>query len=240
MKWMVQCLLLFLWCYQAAAEDKVFRLNSGAPESLSNDHGTAFYNRLAAEMFKRMGMRHVYIRLPSQRALIQANNGSDDGNIARIDGMEKKWKNLVKVPESILTWEFTAYTNRDDIHINGWDSLKPYTVGHVRGWQIYEKKSAVAKQAIRANNPRHLFAILKNKRIDVALFEHSQSRYWFDKIGYHPRRLSPALVKKPLFIYVHKKHSSLVPKMAAELASMKKDGRYRLILNDTLLKQKGG
>ena len=225
--------IVILVSMPALADTAAFRLNSGAAESLSNDTGDAFYNRISAEIFKRLGMQLTYIRLPSERSLIQANKGIDDGNIARIAGMEKEWPNLVQVPESIITWEFTAYSQRDDIQVSGWESLKPYTVGHVRGWQIYNKKTRGAKKVIQANDPAQLFGLLKKGRIDLALFERFQAPYWFDKTGYMAKRLSPELAKKQLYIYVHKKHSKLVPNMVDAIRQMKKDGSYQQIFNQS-------
>lgn len=213
----------------AHADTQVFRLNSGSPESVSNEKGDGFYNLIAAEIFKRLDIKLKYIRVQSKRALIQANKGIDDGNIARIKGIEKKWPNLIRVPESIFTWEFTAYSLSDNIRINGWESLKPYSVGHVRGWHIYNKNTKGAKKIIKANNSIQLFTLLKNGRIDIALFERFQAPYWYNKIGYMPKRLSSPLAKKKMYIYVNKKHKNIVAKMAGVILQMKNDGSYQQI-----------
>jgi len=208
-----------------------FRLNSGAPESLSNDTNDAFYNLIAIEIFKRLGMTLHYSRLPSERSLIQANNGIDDGNIARVKGIEKKWSHLIRVPESIIKWHFSAYSHSDDISINGWESLRSYPVGFVRGWQIYQNKMSGVKNVILANTPDQLFTILKKGHIKIALFEQLQSHYWFKKMNYTPVKLSPTLAKKSLYIYLHEKHHQLVPRMAVIISQMKQDGTYQRIYN---------
>jgi len=210
---------------------KAFRLNSGSPESVSNEKGDAFYNQITAEIFKRLDIKLEYVRVQSKRALMLANKGIDDGNIARVEGIEKNWTNLIRVPESIITWEFTAYSQNKDIQINGWDSLKPYSVGHVRGWLIYQKNAAGAKNVIQANDSYQLFRLLQNGRIDIALSERFQAPYFYKQIGYTPKRLSSPLAKKPLFIYLHKRHKNLVPKMAAVISQMKKDGSYQKIFD---------
>ena len=213
-----------------------FRLNAGTTEPLSssNANGDGFYNQLSAEIFKRLNIKLTFIRLPSQRALIHANKGIDDANIARIKGLEKKWPNIIRVPESVITWEFTAFIRGQNTKINGWNSLKSYSVGHMNGWQIYEKKAAVAKKVIKSNSPRQLFELLKNGRIDLALFERSQAPYWFNKLKYSARPLTPPLAVKPLYIYVHKKHKNLVPKMAKVISEIKQDGTYQKIFDRTL------
>ena len=211
-----------------------FRLNSGSTEALSRENGAGFYNQLSAEIFKRMNIKLSFIRLPSKRSLIHANKGIDDGNIARVKGMEKKWANLMRVPESVLTWEFTAYSNDGNIKLNGWESLKPYSVGHIRGWQIYKKKAVIAKSVIEANNTAQLFELLKTGRIDIALFERFQAPYWFNKIGFSAKAASTPLAVKPLYIYLHKKHKKLIPKMAKVISEIKLDGTYKKIFDRTL------
>lgn len=211
-----------------------FRLNSGSPESLSNAKGDGFYNQISAEIFKRLNIKLNYIRLPSKRSLLYANKGIDDGNISRIKGMEKKWPNLMRVPESVMTWEFTAFSRTNDVKLNGWKSLRDYTVGHVRGWQIYEKKAADAKKVIKAKDASQLFKLLKTGRIDIALFERAQAPYWFNKIGYSAKPLTPPLAVKPLYIYVHKKHKNLVPKMTKVISEIKQDGTYKKIFDRAL------
>jgi len=215
----------------ASTRTQVFRLNSGSPESLSNEKGDAFYNQITAEIFKRLDIKLKFVRVQSKRALMLANKGVDDGNIARVEGIEKNWTNLVRVPESIITWEFTAFSKNKDIKINGWESLKPFSVGHVRGWLIYQKNTAGAKNVIQANDSYQLFRLLQNGRIDIALNERFQAPYFYKQLGYKPKRLSSSLAKKPLFIYLHKRHKSLVPKMAAVISQMKKDGSYQKIFD---------
>jgi len=235
MKTLYLVILTTLFNLSAFANDTpAFRFNSGSPESLSNDKEDGFYNQISAEIFKRLDIKLNYIRLPSRRSLIHVNKGIDDGHISRIKGMEKKWPNLMRVPESVMTWEFTAFSRTSDIKINGWGSLKPYTIGHIRGWQIYEKKAAGAKKIIKAKNASQLFKLLKTGRIDLALFERAQAPYWFNKIGYSAKALSAPLAVKPLYIYLNKKHKNLVPKMAKVISEIKQDGTYQKIFDRTL------
>lgn len=227
-------ILTLLFHLPAFAETPAFRMNSGAPESLANAARTGFYDQITIEIFKRLDIKLNYTHLPNKRSLLNANSGIDDGLISRIKGMEKKWPNIIRVPESVMTWEFTAFSMDKDIKITGWESLKPYTVGHIRGWQIYKKNAVSAKKIIEANNASQLFELLKSGRIELALFERFQSPYWFNKIGYTAKALSAPLAVKPLYIYLHKRHKDLVPKMAKVISEIKQDGTYQKIFDRTL------
>ena len=226
------CLCVWSTCLSAdTTETRTFRMNSGSPESVANSTGDGFYNLIAAEVFRRLNIPLEFIRVQSLRALIQVNKGIDDGNIARIEGIEKKWTNLIRVPESFFTFEFTAFSLSDDIPIDGWDSLKPYTVGHVRGWYIYHKNTKGVKKVLVANDDAQLFNLLKQGRIKIALYERYQAPFWYKQVGFVPKRLSKPLAKKKMYIYVNKKHKALVPRMAEALREMKQDGTYQKIFD---------
>ena len=50
----------------------------------------------------------------------------------------------------------------------------------------------------------------------------------------------PALASKEMFMYLHKKHVVLIPKISAALLEMKKDGSYRKIEKKYLIEDDGG
>jgi len=214
------------------ASELVFKMNSGAITPLANSDGSGFYNKLTTEIFKRLNIKHQFHSLPSRRSLINTNSGEHDGNIARIKGMEKKWPNLVIIPESIIEWEFTAYTKgKINIPVKNWESLKPYSVSFIRGWQIYEKNLKDAKQVQHVRNAPQLFRLLMSGRVQIAMFEKLQAGYWFKQLNISPTALQPAITKKKLYIYLHKKHKELIPAMVKTIQQIKQDGSYKKILS---------
>ena len=114
-------------------------LNSGTREPFVTEDGGGFYGALAKELFSRIGTGVKVIPLPSGRSIINANEGIDDGVIGRTPGMDEKYKNLIMVPVPVITFKFVAYSLDEKIAVDGWDSFKPYSVGYIRGWFIYEK-----------------------------------------------------------------------------------------------------
>ena len=44
----------------------------------------------------------------------------------------------------------------------------------------------------------------------------------------------PALAKKEMFMYLHKKHAALAPQLSQALSEMKKDGSYQGLVNKHL------
>lgn len=108
-------------------------LNAGTAERFITKDGGGFYGELVKEIFSRLDIDANVIFLPSSRSVINANQGIDAGVIARTEGFEKKYKNLIRVPESIVNFIFVACSLDKKIDLTGWNSFKHYTVGMIRG-----------------------------------------------------------------------------------------------------------
>jgi len=209
-------------------------LNSGAKNPFAATDGSGFYDKLVPVLFERIGIKGTVSWLPSERALLNANKGIDDGNIARIKGIEKKYTNLIRVPEQVVDFTFMGYSHRKDITLTNWDSIKKYRVGIIRGWKIYEKNLKDSKALLIARSPEQLFSMLKHERVDLVMYDRWQAQYWMKKLSYQVPALDKPIVSKNMFIYMHKKNKNLVPKIADAIRAMKKDGSYQKILDSTL------
>jgi len=209
-------------------------LNSGTAEPFITADGKGFYAALTKELFSRINMDAKVIRLPSSRSIINANEGIDDGVIARTIGMEKKYSNLIRIPVDVLKFKFMAYTLDKSIEINKWDSLKPYSVAYIRGWRIYEKNVVDAKTTTLVQGPEQLFRLLSNKRTDLILFEYYRGSWWNTHMKTGARLIGTPLAEKDMFIYMHKKHADIVPRLTDALIKLKADGTYQKIKDETL------
>jgi polar amino acid transport system substrate-binding protein len=206
----------------------------GAPP-LSNEQRTGFHDQLTITAFKRLGLEIIIPRLPAERALINANKGIDDGDLPRISGLESIYSDLIMVSQSIMDYSFVAFTRNKDFAITGWDSLKPYNIGIITGWKILEKNVVGVRSLTKVKNQTQLFTLLKMDRADVVIYEKWQGLQTAKNLGITDIHiLQPPLAKRKMFMYLHKKHKHLAPKVAAVLKSMKEDGTYQHIFNTTL------
>jgi len=186
-------------------------------------------------MFLRIGIDAKTVLLPSERSLISANSGVDDGNIARIKGIEKKYINLVMVPEKIIDFDFVVFTKNTNIQINNWEDLRSYNVAFINGWKFFEKRVTQYKSLVRVKDSIQLFELLSHDRVDVVLYD-LWSGLWQARqvqtkgILY----LNPPLARVELYLYLNKKHQNLVPALAKVLKQMKQDGTYKLIYEQSL------
>ncbi|GMR07553.1 MAG: transporter substrate-binding domain-containing protein [Gammaproteobacteria bacterium] len=228
------CVLAFAtFSTQLEAENKLV-INTGNHEPYISGNGGGFYGRITKEVFRRLGIEADLISVPSQRSLVNANAGIDDGNMARIKGIEKRFPNLVRVPEKIIDFEFVVYSAGPVFDVTGWESLRPYEIGFINGWLILERNVTSTKKIIKLKSPRQLFDMVKKKRIDLIIYERWGGLWWIKELNSGAKLLQPNIAKRELFLYLHKKHAYLVPDAAQALVDMKKDGAYQRIFNETL------
>ncbi|GMQ97413.1 MAG: hypothetical protein BMS9Abin15_1134 [Gammaproteobacteria bacterium] len=203
-------------------------LNTAFTSPLSNDAQTGFVDVVVNEALERIGHGLESVRLPAERALINANAGIDDGDLLRIAGLQKTYPNLIQVPEKIIDLEFVVITKRAQFPVTGWSSLKPYSVAIITGWKILERNITKVAVLTKVKNVNQLFTLLLKDRVDTIVYSR-----WVG-LGYikqHQIRgvriLEPPLARRDLYVYLHKKHQHLVPKLAAALRAMKTDGSYQ-------------
>ncbi|MBF0509586.1 MAG: transporter substrate-binding domain-containing protein [Deltaproteobacteria bacterium] len=210
---------------------------SNAPPNATRDH-TGLGDRVVKEACRRIGVEVKIVMLPSERALINANDGIDDGNFARIRGMSDLYPNLVRVPEEITEFEFTAFTKNLNIQTTDWAGLKPYNVGIITGWKILESSIVGAKSLVKVKDERVLFNLLAQDKADVVVYDKRQGLVLLGGMKLTQiKTLSPALAKRSMYIYLHKKHQALVPALAAAIKTMKEDGTYKKIMDETVPSQ---
>jgi len=197
--------------------------------------GEGFLDIIAGEMFRRAGLRLKLIKLPAERALMNANNGIEDGDLTRIAGLEKEYPNLVRVPEKLLDWTFISFTRDVKLVDASWTALEPLSVGHIKGWKIYEKNLRPATQVSVAHDPNQLFGMLDKNRIDVALYERWMGYALAKQMQIaNVRVVEPPLSVREMFVYVHQKHADKIPALVAALRALKAEGMYTKVCREKL------
>lgn len=219
-------------------------LAANMPELILNDpneppftrpDGSGFLDIVAGEAFRRAGVKLRLVKLPAERALLNANAGIEDGDLTRIAGLEAQYPNLIRVPEKLVDWEFSAFS-RDSTMPATLDTLRTHSVAHIKGWKIYEKMLAGAPTVTTVEDSAQLFRLLELQRVEVVLYMR-----WMGLSKIREQNLQgvvalePPLATREMFIYLHKRHAHLVPKIAAALRELKKDGFYEHQFRDKVL-----
>ena len=222
----ILCLILIFSFSMAKEVDLV--LNAAAHPPLSSKNNKGFVDQLVLEAFKRIGKNIKFVHKPDQRSITDSNEGRGDGELMRVAGLSKIYPNLIQVSENIIDLEYVAFSKRDDIKIENWNSLKKYHVGIMRGWQILETNIEKTEKRHSFNQAKHLFKMLENNRLDLVIYGKYLGKLTIKEQGYkNIKLLSPPLATEPHYLYLHKKHKDLVPKLVKSLQSIKKDGTYK-------------
>ncbi|OGR36025.1 MAG: hypothetical protein A2051_02660 [Desulfovibrionales bacterium GWA2_65_9] len=216
-------LVLVLSASAAGAETLV--LNSADPAPLSRPDGSGFNDRIVSEAFHRLGIPTQLVRLTAERALQNADASIDDGIYVRIAGLERMYPNLIMVPEPVSEFMFTAFAKDPAIQITSWADLKPYNVALINGWKIVEANTRGARSVTGVKDEDALFSLLERNRADVVVLDLYSGQEVIRRLGLRGvRALSPPLERRKMYIYLHKRHAELVPRLAEVLRQMRRDG----------------
>lgn len=231
--------LMFIACYLQAVpvlSQQTIVLNTAFRSPISNQTQTGFADQVLAEAFQRMGYKLEVVQLPAERALINANKGLDDGDLLRIEGLQKQYPNLIQVPEKIIDMDLVIFTkNKPLFQVNGWKSITSSSVAILTGWKIYEMNLAGNNELVHTQNAKQLFSMLQKDRVDFAGYSRwAGLDYMRKKKLSEITLLEPPLVKKAFYTYLHKKHEALVPKLAQKIRDMKEDGTVNSLFNSIL------
>lgn len=231
MAFRLSCLLLLLtltgltgWAAGAAT----LALNSDGVSPHSRADGTGIQDPVIVEAFRRIGVAVRHDILPSERTLQNSNQGVDDGTYARVAGLESLYPNLIMVPEPVAEVLFSAFTKDPALRIDGWAGLKPHSLGIITGWKIVEANTADVPSRTSVKDEEALLALLDSGRVEVVVVERSTGREFARRMGLKGvRTLDPPLERRPMHLYLHRRHAGLVPQLNEALRQMKRDGAYQ-------------
>lgn len=229
-------ILMFLLTLSALKADvSALHVSSGfpAPE-------TFLVESIVKEGFKRARIPIEYQTVPPERSLINVNLGFDDVEAGRIEGMEKLYPNLVRIPIPIHNIDIVLLSKKR-IHIKNISDLKPYHIGLNRGVKIAETiaKQANPKSITQATSYPMLMKMLSNNRIDVIIT--SKVAIFTVLADTKEKGLfmtSEPLVSRPIYTYVNKKHQEIIPKLKTAYKSMETDGTIQK-LHEQFLQELG-
>ena len=209
---------------------------------LSTPDGMGLIDRITKERFARIGVDVDIQSIPNIDALEQANAGIYDGDIYRVAGTSETYPNLIQVPGNVNSFDFVAFsmtlTDKDlDIAGKGWESLTPYRVGIREGW-VETKKHVTEENTAGVSSITsvpQMFMSLKRKKVDLIIYGRFMGHQMIKELnlkGVHI--IEPPLSSKEMFLYIHKRHADLVPKLEQALADMKADGTWQKFIDETL------
>jgi polar amino acid transport system substrate-binding protein len=182
------------------------------------------------EAYRKIGQDLSAAKMPRERAIVAADRGETDGDVMRIAGIDKLYPNLVQVPEPVTRFHIVAFTTGFSFKVDGWESLRPYSLCILRGMKAAEQPTE-GMQRMFANSNDQAILMLRSGRCEVAVLGHE---VWpdIDRLQAGPlRAVEPPIVSIPLFHYVNRRHAELVPKLTEALQRMRADGTIAALLS---------
>jgi hypothetical protein len=199
----------------------------------SQDTKDSFYGRwldlIYTEVFRRLGYGFQYKGYPGGRAPVMAEKGEVDGEIHRGGDYDKIAKNLIKVNEPSFSLSYAAYAVKPGIVLNGWGSLQntDYTVEYRRGAKVAETGlSAIVKPGKLSHiaTPEQGLKKLILGRTDIYVDQEAVVTETLRKLAPSSVYQAGIMYTGNSHVYLHKRHATLAPKIAAVLKEMKREG----------------
>jgi polar amino acid transport system substrate-binding protein len=180
--------------------------------------------KVLKQAYKRINVRINFVELPAERSLIKSNNGTLDGELHRIKGVNKRYTNLIMIPIPINFAEAVVFTKTHSFPVKGWESLKPYSIAIRLGIKFAEYGTEGMKVA-KFPTDEKLFMLLSNDRYDVCVSTRIIGIYQIQKQNLSGiKALEPPLETYQLYHYLHKKQKKIIPKISAALSEMEREG----------------
>ncbi|MFZ6874383.1 substrate-binding periplasmic protein [Undibacterium sp. Di27W] len=220
-----------LVCLPALAQQsKVLQIST----LIEKDPATSVAEKIMEAAYRKLGMSFNIHYLPGERSLRSANNGEMDAELYRKLGMERDYPNLIIVPVPLLTYEIVIFTYGTNFVVTGWESLRPYTIGFVKGIKIIEQNTLGMKLEA-APTMRQAFQKMLLGRSDIVVANRISGLATLNELKQSDITvLMPPLATFPVFHYVNKKHEAMVPALTAVLQKMQKDKTIENIQNTVL------
>lgn len=203
--------------------------------SIENEQTHELSKQVVRVAYQHIGYDVIFADLPARRALEWANAGKTDGDLARIDGTEQKYTNLIKLSTPVTEFEGVAFTKKIKKNIQSWKDLTGLSVGIIGGIR-YSDIGTKGLDRIEAKDMTQLFTLLLNDHIDVAIAVRDaglvEIHRHFAESGIYIIGLP--LYSAKLFHFIHKKNIALIPQLEATLKIMMDSGEIKAIREKTL------
>ena len=179
------------------------------------------------EAYRRLDMKVEFRAMPAVQALEASNGGKVAAELQRIDGIQRRYPNLVQVPIPINYIQGLAFSRDYNFPIRGWHSLRPHRVGIVKGI-LFAERGTAGMQVSVAKNHAELVEWIRDEKVDVGVMPRISGLLAIKKSGASKiKELKGVLETLMLYHYVHKSNADVAKRLGPVLKSMLLDGTTR-------------
>jgi ABC-type amino acid transport substrate-binding protein len=177
-------------------------------------------------VYQRLNIPIELVDLPAKRALLDSSTGQLDGEVHRNINVSFQYPTLLRVEPAINYIEPSVFVQNLHVEVNGWDSIREYRIGIVRGVGTSEDGTRGMKNVLAVTTLDQLMQTLAAGRIDVAVSDAFSGLAVVRAAGLQDRIsvLKPRLQRTDIYHYLHEKHRELVPRVERVLRDMEARG----------------
>lgn len=177
-------------------------------------------------VYRRLNVPIELVDLPAKRALLDSSTGQLDGEVHRNINVSYQYPTLLRVEPAINYIEPSVFVQNLRLDVKGWDSIREYRVGIVRGVGTSEDGTRGMQNVLAVTTLDQLMQALAAGRIDVAVSDAFSGLVVVREAGLQDRisLLKPRMQRTDIYHYLHEKHRELVPKVEHVLREMEARG----------------
>ena len=189
-------------------------------------------------VYAKLNIKLEFEDVPGKRALALSSAGEVDGEIQRIGTLSRDYPTLIQVTPAINYIEPAVFTAKLHFDVDGWNSIKDYSVGIVRGVGSSEAGTRGMDRVTATTSLENMVRMLDADRFDVMVTDLFSGLVAVRKLNLQARiyPLSPSLERIRIYHYLHERHRDLVPKVGKVIEQMEASGELAT-LREALVKQ---
>lgn len=192
--------------------------------------------QVLTEAYNNIGLKFSVKHFPNARSLLIANSGEIDGEVSRVEGLDKEFKYLIRIPVEINYIEGNSFVLNTNIKVSNWEDLRKYSLVCVNGIQFVRQN--LQQLNINCNYVTafsQALEMLQRGRVDIAVLPKINGVAAIKEAkATNISIIDQALIKMNLYHYLHKKNKEIIPALHSELIKMQANGRIAAIRKNYL------
>jgi polar amino acid transport system substrate-binding protein len=240
---MMRLILLCLYFYlpfKSLASDKKIMISC-----IENQLVHSITTEIMKEAYRKIGVELIAKCRLSKQALLDANEGITQGDMARIAGIDSLYPNLMRV--NVPIFQLTSILLSKKIKaITDLKDLKQYRIGLIKD-VIYYENLLKDYTKVYANTSEELIQLLLKDRADLIIFEKTETLLALNlhiqtkpiHYVYHQGILHEPGWQSHLYHYLHKSQKKFIPKLTKVLLEMVASGEINKITQNVINKKVG-
>jgi hypothetical protein len=177
-------------------------------------------------VYAKLGITVEFLDVEAKRALALSSAGDVDGEIQRVAAVAQQYLTLLQLQPAINYIEPAVFTAGLEFTVTGWNSIKDYQVGIVRGVGSSEAGTSGMSKVYRGTSLEELVRMLDRERFDLLVTDLFSGKVEIRRQQLESRihPLLPPLERIYIYHYLHERHRTLVPQVEAVLREMNDSG----------------